>query len=74
MTATAIELYPKSKNEILQFFHCKVCGETIHPGMSPSEYQDIEVGWTDKGLQVWCKRHDINIVHIDFEGHRHPAK
>ena len=20
------------------------------------------------GLQVWCKRHETNILHVDFEG------
>jgi len=73
MTAKVMELYPKSENEIVGFFHCKDCGKEIPPGMSPKEYQDIEVGWTEIGLQVWCKRHDFSIIHIDFEGHKHPA-
>ena len=41
--------------------------------MSPREYQKIQVGWTDHGIQVWCVRHDCNIVHLDFEGYTHPA-
>ena len=73
MTASVIGLPPKSGNEIVQFFHCKKCGENIPPGMSPSDYQDIEVGSTEIGFQVWCKRHDMNIVHIDFQGHKHPS-
>ena len=73
MTANVIQLPPKSENEIVSFFHCKKCSADIPPGMSPSDYQDIEVGSTEIGLQVWCKRHDENIVHIDFEGHDHPA-
>ena len=73
MTAEVVEIHPNSENEILMLLHCKRCGENIPPGMSPSDYQDIEVGWTEIGLQVWCKRHDDNIIHIDFEGHDHPA-
>ena len=73
MTAEVIEIHPKSQNEIVQFFHCKRCGENIPPGISPSDHQEIEVGWTKIGFQVWCKRHDLNIVHIDFEGHKHPV-
>ena len=72
MTAKVMELHSKSENEIVDFFHCKRCSENIPPGMSPSDYQEIEVGQTKIGFQVWCKRHDINVVHIDFEGHKHP--
>ncbi len=73
MTAEVIEIPSRSENEILMFLHCKRCRANIPPGMSASDYQDVEVGWTEIGLQVWCKRHDENIVHIDFEGHNHPA-
>jgi hypothetical protein len=24
-------------------------------------------------LQIWCKRHESNVAHIDFEGANHPA-
>ncbi len=73
MTDKAIQLHPKLENEILMFLHCKDCDENRPPGMSPSDYQEIEVGWTEIGLQVWCKRHDLSIIHIDFEGHNHPV-
>ncbi len=73
MTAEVIEIHPKSENEIRMFLHCKDCGKEIPPGMSRSDYQEIEVGWTEIGLQVWCKRHDHSIIHIDFEGHNHPV-
>ena len=57
--------------------HCRVCIEELRAGKagtsSPKEYADIGVGVTKEGLQVWCNRHDINIVHIDFEGQQHPA-
>jgi hypothetical protein len=42
--------------------------------MSPRDWSSIEAGWTALGLQVWCKRHEINILHVDFEGQKHPAK
>ncbi len=74
MTAEVTNLKPQSENEIVSFFHCKDCGEEIPPGMSPSDYQEIKVGWTKIGFQVWCKRHDMNVVHIDFQGHKHPTR
>jgi len=42
-------------------------------GISPRDYAQYEVGFTVTGIQVWCKRHDCNIVHIDFQSQRHPA-
>lgn len=56
------------KNSIGGFFHCKKCIEQF-PGSTPYR-QDIEVGWTKKVVQVWCRRHDINLVHIDFRGQK----
>ena len=58
-------------NEIEVFFHCKECMRELPNGQSPQDYQRIQAGWTTKGLQVWCNRHDLNIVHIDFEGVKH---
>ncbi|MFH1392043.1 MAG: hypothetical protein ABIH20_07055 [Candidatus Diapherotrites archaeon] len=58
-----------NQNEIKQYFHCEKCLKELPPGKSPEEWQQIETGFTDKGVQVWCKRHDTNIIHIDLEGH-----
>ena len=63
-------------NEITAFAHCCLCLEEMGAteiGCSPREYAELEVGFTDLGLQIWCKRHECNILHIDFEGHRHPT-
>lgn len=60
------------KNEIDRFFHCLHCAnewknnKEINTSQSPSDYSRIDVGWTKKGVQIWCKRHDKNIVHLDF--------
>lgn len=59
--------------EIKMFFHCRRCLAERPEGMSPGEYRQLDVGWTDLGIQVWCTRHNCNIVHIDFEGMTHPA-
>ena len=59
-------------NEIKSFIHCKDCLD----GLSDDESYDqwIEVGFTEIGLQVWCREHKVNIVHIDFEGQKHSAQ
>ena len=70
-----IELRPAPKREpkIELFFHCALCIEELPEGMSAQEYSITESGWTRQGFQVWCWRHNANVVHIDFEGGKHPA-
>ncbi len=57
-------------NEIKLYFHCGKCLDEKPEGISPCEWQQIQAGWTLKGFQVWCKRHDINIVHMDLKGQK----
>lgn len=59
---------PKTKNDIQLFFHCGRCLDDKPANTSPREWAALEVGWTQKGLQVWCKRHEINVAAIDFRG------
>ena len=56
-----------AENKIEMFFHCKECLNERPPLTSPQEWSDNEVGWTAKGLQVWCKRHDRNVMDLDFK-------
>jgi len=59
-------------NEVLSFLNCKKCAEEFKagkfPNKSPREIMHFEVGWTELGLQVWCVRHECNILHLDFQG------
>jgi hypothetical protein len=59
--------------KIEMFLHCKKCIKQLPGHESPRDYAAIEAGWTKLGLQLWCKRHEMNILHVDFEGQRHPA-
>jgi len=59
--------------EINQYLHCGKCIEEIPDGLSAQEWQQLEIGYTAKGLQIWCRRHDCNVCNIDFEGQTHPA-
>ena len=67
-------------NEIQTFMHCRKCVEGWRTDpeesghCSPRDYARLEAGWTQIGLQVRCVRHDCNVVHINFEGQRHPAE
>ena len=58
---------------ILQYCHCGLCLAERPADVSPRDWAQNEVGFTKIGLQVWCKRHEVNVLHIDFQGQQHPA-
>ena len=60
-------------NCIIAFLHCELCIKELPHGISPSDWASTEIGFTEVGIQMWCKRHDCNIIHINFEGAEHPA-
>jgi hypothetical protein len=64
-------------NQVEMYLHCGLCLEEYSEGkgagLSPADYARLSVGWTVRGLQVWCERHSANVCNIDFEGHKHPA-
>ena len=43
---------------------CPLCIETLPEGQSISGNDSLAVGFTQEGLQVWCKKHSCNVVHI----------
>ena len=58
-------------NKIDMFIHCKLCLDEFYSkpsDLSPREYAQIEVGWTKPGFQIWCKRHEVNVMDVDFDG------
>jgi hypothetical protein len=62
-----------NKLAIQAFIHCGLCLQEMPEGTSPQQWSRIDVGWTPYGLQIWCRRHNVNMCHIDFEGAQHPA-
>ena len=50
-----------------------MCIEEKPTDMSIREYGHYEIGWTPHGLQMWCIRHECNVMHVDFQGQQHPA-
>ena len=62
-----------NEKEISGYLHCAVCMREKPAGISMQEWAMLEIGLTGPGLQVWCRRHDCNVVHIDFQGQSHPA-
>lgn len=56
--------------QIKDFIHCRGCLEKKPANLSPKEWSNLEVGWTAKGLQIWCNRCDTSVVSIDFKGQK----
>lgn len=62
--------------EIEMFIHCEECAlewkadKSINTKFTPRDYARFSIGWTKKGLQVWCIRHDLNVLHLDFLGQK----
>lgn len=59
-------------NKIKEPLVCSQCFDEMSKGLtdkaSLQDYALFDVGFTDMGIQVWCRRHDLNVVHIDFDG------
>lgn len=52
-------------NQIVGYAHCEECLNALPDNFSPRQWLDVEVGFTaDGALQIWCKRHDMNVAII----------
>jgi hypothetical protein len=60
-----IDLRIPITDAIHTYLHCGACEDQKQP-------QKIEVGFTRLGLQVWCPRHNANVIHINFAGYDLP--
>lgn len=66
-------------NNIVAYLHCSKCLAEISSNpelaaeLSPKDYSRVQAGWTKEGLQLWCNRHECNVLHIDFQGNKLPA-
>ena len=58
------------RSSIEIYFHCRECLKELPEELSPDEYSNSQAGWTKKGIQVWCNRHELNIIHLDFLGQK----
>ena len=57
-------------SEIHTYMHCVKCLDELPAGESPKEYQWLEIGWTERGLQIWCSRHNENVLHLDLDSQK----
>ncbi len=59
-------------NQIKEPIVCVKCSDELTQGLTDAksiqDYSRIDVGFTNRGLQIWCQRHQLNICHINFDG------
>ena len=59
-----------AKGAIREFIHCRECLGKKPPDFAPQQWSNLDIGWTEKGLQVWCNRCNQSVVSIDFQGQK----
>ena len=60
----------KVENKIFSFYHCKKCLEEKGDYISARDYASFEFGATKKGFQLWCTRHEENVLALDLLGQK----
>jgi hypothetical protein len=58
------------KNGIVGYKHCHHCLAGLPPLTSPAEWARLNIGVTKRGFQVWCVRHNVNVMEIDLLGQK----
>ena len=57
-------------NQIKEPIVCVKCADEFSKGStdykSLQSYSNLDVGYTDRGLQIWCRRHEVNVCHFKF--------
>ena len=56
----------EGSNRVKKYWHCEKCMYEKPDGVSPREYGNYEIGMTDYGLEIWCKRHDVRVTHMNL--------
>ena len=60
----------KIENRIFSFYHCRKCLEEKGNYISARDYASFEFGATEKGFQLWCTRHEENVLALDLLGQK----
>lgn len=55
----------KRRNLISTYMTCKRCWNEKPADQSAAEWARLNVGFTDKGLQIWCARHNCNVDDVE---------
>ena len=58
------------KNDIDMYMNCPRCLDERPRDVTPAAWARLNVGVTKEGMQIWCVRHDINVMALDFLGQK----
>tara|TARA_Y100000996_G_scaffold406614_1_gene383171 strand:+ start:118 stop:396 length:279 start_codon:yes stop_codon:yes gene_type:complete len=62
-------------NQIDKPLVCVKCSFEFTSGQTDAkslqDYSKFDVGFTNRGFQVWCRRHEVNVCHFKF-GNKQP--
>ena len=60
-----------TESQIEMFLHCTKCIEEWKTekgaGESPASYARLNIGFTPRGIQIWCERHNCNVDNIEVQ-------
>ena len=59
-----------NKDRRVQFIDCSRCLENLPKDKSPAEYANTQMGFTEKGFQIWCNRHNLDVANYDLLGQK----
>lgn len=54
-------------NKIELYFHCKKCFKEKPRDKSMNQYSRTQTGRTPNGIQVWCSRHEEEIISFVYD-------
>lgn len=54
----------KSSPLIRLHTHCRKCMAVRPVNQSPEEWSRLDAGITAEGIQIWCKRCRVEVVHL----------
>lgn len=53
---------------------CVKCSAEFENGLSDAaslqNYSRLDVGFTKRGLQIFCRRHELNVCHLNFNNQK----
>ena len=53
---------------------CVKCSEEFANGLSDAaslqNYSRLDIGFTKRGLQIFCRRHELNVCHLNFNNQK----
>ena len=50
--------------KIQSYYHCALCLKELPKTQSMRQFARLAIGPTAEGVQIWCNRHDVSVIHM----------